>query len=271
MPSPDCRSPVAAGPTRSLGMTKRISFLLLAAGLAVAVAAVPAGAVSGGRKAAIGSAPYIAWLPSGCTGTLIAPDRVLTAGHCLEGFSPLGYSVIIGKDGNSLVRPGADRFAGAIANGGIPARAFAIHPKFKESFPFAHRSPQNAIALDDVGLILLAQPVSGITPVKVAGAADRAAEKRGETASIFGYGLTGPSPLAMPKSLRTGHMSVISAAACNTRLRVSALYRAAERPSTLPTVGTDNPVRSAISLMLTDIAVLVITILQYVISLLCQG
>jgi hypothetical protein len=94
----------------------------------------------------ISKAPYVAWLPSGCTGTLIA-------------------------------------------------------------------SPQNAIAQHDVGLILLAQPATGITPVKVAGAGDRSAEKTGETASILGYGLTRSNPLAIPKSLKTGHMSVISTAA----------------------------------------------------------
>ncbi|MDQ1741315.1 MAG: hypothetical protein QOE53_2967 [Pseudonocardiales bacterium] len=191
----------------------RIPLLLLAAGLALAVAVAPAGAVPGGRTEPIAKAPYVAWLPSGCTGTLIAPDRVLTAGHCLEGFSPLGYSVLIGKDGNALVRPGSDRFAGAIANGGIPARAFAINPRFKESFPFAHKSPSNAIALDDVGLILLAQPVTGIAPVKVAGAGDRGVQRTGETASILGYGLT-RSPSTIPHSLQTGTMSVISSAAC---------------------------------------------------------
>jgi hypothetical protein len=189
--------------------------MLLAAGLALAVAATPAGAVSGGKKAANASAPYVAWLPSGCTGTLIAPDRVLTAGHCLEGFSPLGYSVLIGKNGNAFFHPGVDdRFAVAIAHGGIPARAFAIDPRFKESFPFAHRAPQNAIAQHDVGLILLARPVTGVTPVKVAGAADRAAEKQGVTASIFGYGATRQSAVSLPKFLKTGHMSVISPAAC---------------------------------------------------------
>jgi hypothetical protein len=196
------------------GMSTRLPFLLVVAALALIFVAAPAGAVSGGKKEAVSDAPYIAWLPSGCTGTLIAPDRVLTAGHCLQGFSPVGYSVLIGKDGNALVRPGQDRFAAAIANGGIPARGFAIHPKFKESFPFAHRGPQNAIALDDVGVILLAQPVSGITPVKLPGADHRTVEKVRETASILGYGNTSSRPTSSPKSLLTGKMSVISTAAC---------------------------------------------------------
>jgi hypothetical protein len=193
----------------------RIALLAVCAALVgFALAAVPAGAVSGGKHAAIADEPFVAWLPSGCTGTLIAPDRVLTAGHCLSGFSPLGYSVIVGRDGNTLVPFGSDPFTTAIAKGGIPARGFAIDPGFRESFPFAHKSPQNAIALNDVGIILLAQPVTGIEPVKLPAPGDRSAEKTGESASIFGYGLTGPSPLSSARSLRTGTMSVISSAAC---------------------------------------------------------
>lgn len=191
---------------------------IAAAGLTAFVAllhiAAPAGAVSGGHRAAIADTPYAAWLPSGCTGTLIAPDRILTAGHCLDGFSPLGYSVIVGRDGNALVHFGDDRFKGAIANGGVPARGFAIHPAFKESFPFAHKSPQNAIALDDVGVILLDRPVTGVTPVALPAAGDHGAETIGERASIFGYGLAGSSPLSAPKSLRAGAMTVISPSAC---------------------------------------------------------
>lgn len=192
----------------------RARAVLVGATLALAIAATPAAAVSGGARAAIADAPYIAWLPEGCTGTLIAPDRILTAGHCLSEFTPVGFSVIVGRDGNALVPFGRNRFTEAIAHGGIPARGFSVNPGFKESFPFAHRAPQNAIALNDVGLILLARPVTGITPVRVAGPGDAAAERVGESASIFGYGLGGPSFFSQPKTLKTGAMTVISPAAC---------------------------------------------------------
>jgi hypothetical protein len=66
---------------------------LAGAALALVLTATPAAAVSGGARAAIADAPYIAWLPEGCTGTLIAPDRILTAGHCLPEFTPVGFLV----------------------------------------------------------------------------------------------------------------------------------------------------------------------------------
>jgi Trypsin len=196
-------------------MRTRIFFLLAAAGLALSVAAGPAGAVSNGVKAPIAASPYVAWVGGRCTGTLIAPDRVLTAGHCLDDFTPARDGLLIGKDGNALIPFGSDPFTAAAAHGGVAIRGFAVMPGFKESFPFAHKSPQNAIALNDVGLILLAQPVTGITPVKLATPADRSAEKVGGTATIFGYGLTGPDVIrGHPKSLQSGSTKVISASAC---------------------------------------------------------
>src|SRR3954470_18457818 len=167
----------------------RIGVALLAAGL---VLAAPAGAVSGGKRAKVADVPFIAALPEGCTGTLIAPDRVLTAGHCLDNFSPTNFRVHIGTARN----PG-------FTDGGIPARGFSVEPRFKESFPFAHRSPSNAIAQYDVGIVLLAEPVTGVTPVKLGTGAN---EKVGTAGSLFGYGLSSSRPSGISTPLRTGDL-----------------------------------------------------------------
>ena len=175
----------------------RMLLTLLALGL---VLAAPAGAVSGGKKASPADVPFIVSLPNGCTGTLIAPDRVLTAGHCLDNFSPINFRVHIAPAHN----PGW-------TDGGLATRGFAVEPRFKESFPFAHRSPQNAIAQYDVGIILLEQPVTGVTPVKLGTSAD---DKVGTSGSLFGYGLHTSTPRDFSTALRTGDLSVISASKC---------------------------------------------------------
>jgi hypothetical protein len=118
----------------------RIPLVVLLGSLALAA---PAGAVSGGHSLDIATAPYVVWLPQGCTGTLIAPDRVLTAGHCLDDFPASNISVIVGQDGNVLNDGKADRFTTAREHG-IPAAGFSVHPKFKESFPFAHKSASSS-------------------------------------------------------------------------------------------------------------------------------
>ena len=80
--------------------------------------------------------------PSGCTGTLIAPDLVVTAGHCV-GHPPEDLSF----------RPG--RIAGRPLPSKIPVAARAAHPIFALGLGDPDRR-----ARYDVGLLRLASPVS---------------------------------------------------------------------------------------------------------------
>jgi secreted trypsin-like serine protease len=94
----------------------------------------------------------------GCTGTLIAPDVVLTAGHCVE----LHTRVFIGND---------------VADQG---REIGIREHVR------HRSFTKGLR-NDLMLLFLDQPVSGVTPRQIAGAAlvDKAVDAR-----IVGFGTT---------------------------------------------------------------------------------
>src|SRR5215813_13939295 len=109
----------------------------LSAVLAFLVATAPAGAVSGGATLPLEQAPYVAWLGGRCTGTLISPTRILTAGHCLDNHDASDELLLVGVDGNLLSPQQRDAQA-------IPVAGYSVHPKFKESFPFAHDNPSNA-------------------------------------------------------------------------------------------------------------------------------
>jgi secreted trypsin-like serine protease len=174
-----------------------------------ALAVTPAHAVSGGATLPIAQAPYIAWVSGRCTGTLISPTRILTAAHCLDGQDVADAQVLVGVDGNTLT-------PGQVSKLAVPVRGYTVHPKFKESFPFAHSRPQDAIAVNDVGLILLKKPIRTIAPVRLAGAGDGALEAGGVAAAILGYGITAPeTDTGVPRSpLQQGALNVLGASDC---------------------------------------------------------
>jgi Trypsin len=116
--------------------------LLLALGVTLSVSVAPASGVVGGTLVAEESAPWFAsWW--NCGGTLVAPDRVLTAGQCLRG------------------RPLSD--IESIQIGGTFRRGirFALHPDWRR------RNGRNQ--LEDVALIKLDKPVTGVPPVTIGG------------------------------------------------------------------------------------------------------
>ncbi|MEO6576308.1 MAG: S1 family peptidase [Polyangiaceae bacterium] len=106
-----------------------------------------------------------------CTGTLIAPDIVLTAGHCVAEAAVAFYT----GTGNATTEFDTDASVGSLVKHEVIDRA--AYPGFTQFV-----SCPNAIP--DLGLIRLKEPITDIKPVRYGGALPAA----GDTCKAVGFG-----------------------------------------------------------------------------------
>ena len=127
-------------------MKSAVLFVFFSAAIAVGqdrIGQIPPKHIVGGEDAIFGEFPFVAKIiysgsQVGCTGTLIAPDRVLTAGHCVSGH---GGSLSVGFGNSRTLEPS------------YPVASAILHPEY-------------SIQVNDIAILQLESAVP-IQPVRV--------------------------------------------------------------------------------------------------------
>ncbi|MFK8848007.1 S1 family peptidase [Streptomyces sp. Ac-502] len=200
------------------GMALRAAALSAATLMATTIGtAGPAQAMSGGTQLPRpGATPWLATLAekgdtpllkrASCGGVLIAPDRILTAAHCVNGVDVQRMEVHLGSSVLSQ-DPGTVR--------GI--RSATLHPRFKLlPSPAAPNSPEMSSAAYDIAELRLSAPIHDIKPLPVT----RHRPRPGTPVSIFSHGTTAAPDPSRPGAevrgdvLRRGDLTVRGHAQC---------------------------------------------------------
>lgn len=137
-----------------------------------------------------------------CGASLIMPDRVLTAAHCVVSSKPSDFDVVIGRKDLSDQNEGER----------IEVTGISMHP--------------NALAggmANDVAVIKLAEPAQA-PPVELATQNNQARWEPGTPAVALGYGLFDNEGGTFSQVLRRGNLSIISDQECNGQFLGDPVY-----------------------------------------------
>ncbi|HEY3008799.1 MAG TPA: serine protease [Micromonosporaceae bacterium] len=120
---------------------------------------------------------YELWVAT-CTGTVISPTKVLTAGHCAVDF-PFGFVFVVAGRSNLLTLD--------TEPGGFVARPASVWTH--QSFNFT-AVVNGEVPKDDVSVLTLSQPLpAAYTPVTLSAQGDQTPYAGGTPADILGYGI----------------------------------------------------------------------------------
>lgn len=184
--------------------------VLSAVACACALWSAPAAAVVGGKPVPVGQFRYVADVliggSFGCSGTLIAPDWVLTAGHCgsvtgalSTGLAPSPVAWPASFYTVQLGSPYADGHGG---------EQHSVAQVVVDSDYIATNGTGN-----DVTLLKLDHP-SRVRPMLIAAVSERARWRPGVLATIAGFGTTSESASTPPAQMQYARVPITTDAYC---------------------------------------------------------
>lgn len=193
------------------GAVALIAALALFASLVVAAGATAAsnpkatGSVIGGHNANIAQYPALAYIEGvqatagyACTGTVVAPRVILTAGHCVEDI-----------ESSSIVEPSEIAVATGVSN--LTKIPQANISEVVQVLAFPNFDPTRLQG--DAGLLILAAPVAA-PPIAMATSADAPLYEPGTELTIAGWGIDDRNTGHAPNQLQAATVPVEDAARC---------------------------------------------------------
>ncbi|MDQ1027420.1 secreted trypsin-like serine protease [Streptomyces umbrinus] len=194
--------------------------------------------IIGGGETTIASAPWMVQLGYSdpatgngyfCGGTLVAPNKVLTAAHCVAGLDWVSNGAVLAGTTD------LDDYAT-----GTPAGVFRqwTHPRYND-----------ATAQNDIAVLTLDRPLEQQW-LRLAASDDSALYKAGTAATVYGWGLTsGAEDATLSTKLKKASLPLVADSTCNSAMQtvlgddefIEGSMTCAGTPATGADEGTDSP------------------------------